>query len=178
MDDYGTFYVHARIAMDSIANHSHGISWVYNTKIGYIYALIWLRLFFYCFFLYQSEPNPNLASLVTSLIVALWVVVMIFLTCESGERLTNQYDIFEYEYDQCNWYSFPLEIQRTLPILISSHQRPAMVQGYAHTVCRRASCATVTFLRFCWVFLFDKLKNSFKFSLCFFLLLSDGWQSI
>lgn len=89
------------------------------------------------------EPNPNLAELMISLILALWVISLILMICEFGERLTNQYEKFYYEFGQCDWYLFPLEIQRVLPIIISNIRKPAVIQGYSNTVCRREACKMV-----------------------------------
>lgn len=76
---------------------------------------------------------------------------MMLLTCEYGERLTNQYEIFYDEFTQRDWCLFPLKVQQFLPIIISNIQRPVEVQGYAHTVYRREFCKMVNF---CCVFIF------------------------
>lgn len=97
-------------------------------------------------FSFKSEPNPNMATLLTPMLITLWVIVLIILTCEYGERLTNQYDSFYDGFTQCDWYLFPLEVQQFLPLVISNIQQPAAIQGYAQTVYRREFCKMVTFL--------------------------------
>lgn len=76
----------------------------------------------------------------------IWSFTLIFLLCESGEAVSHQFDEFDNEFWQSNWYLFPIEMQRMLVIVMLNTQRPAIIQGYANTLCSRDAFKTVKFL--------------------------------
>lgn len=59
------------------------------------------------------------------------IVGIVFVPCECGQRLTNGFhevtDFFEKEMD---WYLFPIEIQKLLPIIISNTHIPIVVDCF------------------------------------------------
>lgn len=61
----------------------------------------------------------------------------IFFICEFGEMVGHQFNLFDEELCQCNWYEFPIELQKVLMTFMSSIQRPAIFQGYGGTECTR-----------------------------------------
>lgn len=74
-----------------------------------------------------------------------WTIVLIFIFCELGERVTQQFNEFNEQFCQCNWYLFPIEMQRMFIIVISNTQRPAIIEGYANIVCTRDAFKQVRF---------------------------------
>lgn len=54
----------------------------------------------------------------------------IFLLCELGERLTIAYDELECEIEQYEWYLFPIEIQRLLPLVVINAQQLVAMQCF------------------------------------------------
>ena len=65
--------------------------------------------------------------------------VIMFLYCEFGEMVTNQFNELNERFSKCNWYLLPIEMQRMFVIVMANTQRPAMIQGYANVVCTRES---------------------------------------
>lgn len=57
--------------------------------------------------------------------------------CELGEQVAEQFIKFNDELAQCSWYTFPIELQRTLATVILNAQKPVIVQGYGRALCTR-----------------------------------------
>lgn len=77
-----------------------------------------------------------------------WSFLATFFLCECGERVMNQFDEFHDEIYQCNWYSFPIEIQKMLVIAMSISQQPAIIQGFGNLLCTRDTFKRVIFFFF------------------------------
>lgn len=72
---------------------------------------------------------------------------------------------------QCDWYLFPLEIQRMLLIFISSTQQPGTFYGYGQIEGSRETFKAVNFIEFEFDFLLiinmiRDTHNFFHFSFC------------
>lgn len=76
----------------------------------------------------------------TTMTAVLYTTFLIFLVCELGETVTNQYEILNAELYQCtDWYSFPIGMQRMFVTFMSCTQRPVFIHGYGNklTQCTR-----------------------------------------
>lgn len=71
------------------------------------------------------------------LILILWIFQLDFVTCESGERVINQFDKFGLEAGQCEWNKLPIKMQRMYLIFLSDVQQPKNFQSYAGIKCTR-----------------------------------------
>lgn len=72
--------------------------------------------------------------MITPLLLAFWAFGMILFYCEIGERVTTAFDEFERELCTCDWYSFPIDLQRTLLTVMMYSQKPAIIQLRKFTV--------------------------------------------
>lgn len=63
--------------------------------------------------------------------------VILFLYCDLGQTMTNQFDGFNDELCRYNWYLFPIEMQHMLVIIMANTQQPAIVQGFGNIMCTR-----------------------------------------
>lgn len=72
-----------------------------------------------------------------SIISIISALILIFYLCESGEMVTNQYKVLDFGLSQCDWYSFPIRMQRSLVVFMSYTQQPVMIQGFANVRCIR-----------------------------------------
>lgn len=83
--------------------------------------------------------------------------VTLFAACETGERVTHQFNQFDESFYQCDWHSFPLVLQRVYLIVLAGAQDPVIIQGYANTVCTREafknvmSIADLSKITFYWI---------------------------
>ena len=77
------------------------------------------------------------ADTLVPLLQVVWSFVLIFCVCEFGETITSQFRMFNVELCHCNWYLFPIEVQRMLVIFMADVQQPTFIQGYGNTVCIR-----------------------------------------
>lgn len=73
---------------------------------------------------------------------------MLFAHCEIGERVTHQFNLFNEKFLHCNWYLFPIEMQRIYSIVLIGVQDPAIIQGFANTICTRDAFKRVIFIIF------------------------------
>ena len=53
------------------------------------------------------------------------------------------FDSFNDTFSQCDWYSFPIEIQQMLVIVMANAQQPVIIKGFANTLCARESFTKV-----------------------------------
>lgn len=58
--------------------------------------------------------------------------MVIFLLCECGERVTGHYNAIDRVICECDWYSFPHDVQKMLPIVMMSTQRPVSLKGFGN----------------------------------------------
>lgn len=61
----------------------------------------------------------------------------VFMVCEIGERMKNEFDIFYETLVQSNWYTYPIEMRQIFAIVLQNAQKPVIVQGFASTFCVR-----------------------------------------
>lgn len=83
-------------------------------------------------------------KLMKPLIVAFWSFFSIFLFCELGEHVSGQFNDLNDAIYQSEWYAFPIEVQRMLPILLMATQHQVVLQGFGNLSCIRESFKKVT----------------------------------
>lgn len=86
-----------------------------------------------------SEP---IEIVITSLFM-FWVFMEIFLICESGERVTAQFELFGKEFERCNWYKLSLGLQRLYMVFLSDIQKPINIRSFAGIRCTRDTLKNV-----------------------------------
>lgn len=67
----------------------------------------------------------------------LWIFTFICLPCEPGERMINQFGMFENRLLECNWYLLSIKMQPMYMIFVSVTQNPIKVCSYAGIACER-----------------------------------------
>lgn len=73
----------------------------------------------------------------------LWVVVLILLTFESGERVTYHFDQFGVELNQCEWDNLPIKMQRMYLIFLLDTQQPKFIEISGDIACTRKTFKNV-----------------------------------
>lgn len=73
-----------------------------------------------------------------------WSFALIFIYCEFGERVSTGFSELNDAINQFNWYTFPIEIQRDLPIVMIFAQEPVVVSGFGNIACVRLTFKSVS----------------------------------
>lgn len=66
-----------------------------------------------------------------------WSFAFTLFFCEFGQRVTNEFEKLNDMIDELDWYTFPIEIQRMLPIIMIAAQEPVVIRGYGNIACVR-----------------------------------------
>lgn len=59
----------------------------------------------------------------------------IYVVCILGQRMTDQFNDFNVELDQCNWYTFPTRLQKMYGIFVHNAQQEMGLRGYGNLLC-------------------------------------------
>ena len=78
-----------------------------------------------------------MSRLFTPFLQMFWIFATIAFFCEMGEMVTDQFEKFNTKLYQCDWYLFPIEVQRMLVIFMSDTQKPVFIHGYGNILCIR-----------------------------------------
>lgn len=90
------------------------------------------------------DGDTKIVEILVSLTLAAWVYVALFFVCEFGQRVTNQFELFGEELEQCDWDTLPIEMQRMYVIFLSGTQQPVNVACYFNVLCTREIFQTVS----------------------------------
>lgn len=93
-------------------------------------------LLFFLLFFVKSQHIFGF-ELINTLFVVFYSFACHGILCTFGDLLTHQFNVFNDELCMCNWYLFPIDLQRMLLIFIINTQQPAIIHGFADTVCTR-----------------------------------------
>lgn len=64
-------------------------------------------------------------------------LILAFISCELGHRMTDAFVQINYSVDRFRWYLLPIEIKRMLPMVIRSAQEPISLECFGTTTCTR-----------------------------------------
>lgn len=67
----------------------------------------------------------------------IWSFGITLFFCEFGERVRNEFEGLNDMIDELDWYLFPMEIQRMLPIIMIAAQKPVVIRGFGNIACVR-----------------------------------------
>lgn len=73
-----------------------------------------------------------------------YAFLWIFVSCELCDRFSNSYNEIANAIDQLNWYSFPGEVQRMLPLVIAIARKPVALEVFGSVLCQRDIFAEVS----------------------------------
>lgn len=66
------------------------------------------------------DHNTIPVELIRAVILVGWVFFAMFFICNLGQTITNEFEMFDAELHQCNWYAFPLKMQK-MTLIFSSN---------------------------------------------------------
>lgn len=87
----------------------------------------------------MDNQNSNFMGLITPVTITAWSFIIIAYMCECGERVTEQFYLFNDKLNRLKWYCFPLDVQRVMLIFLGDAQQTTHVRGYANILCTRDS---------------------------------------
>lgn len=64
-------------------------------------------------------------------------MVLAFIPCELGERMSDATSGINDSIDQFDWHSFPVEIQKILPTVLIGVQQPIEIRCFGSIACTR-----------------------------------------
>lgn len=99
--------------------------------------------------LFQSHDTINVPMIITYFIQILITYCVIFIICELGERVTNEFDDVDNVVCELNWYLFPLNIQKMLPIAMIGTVKPVIIRGYGNCMSTREAFKNVSSKAIC-----------------------------
>lgn len=106
------------------------------------------------------------------LIVALTTV---FIFSELGQRVNNQSNEVYNEILRCDWYTYPMAVQKILPIILNGAQQAVEIKGFGNIVFSRESFTMVS-----QFYLENQKKKKHKFQIIifkiFFQLFGKGYK--
>lgn len=116
----------------------------FNVDLTNIFDII--KIVFH-FFLKTAETLdfPQLATVGNVLV---GILVTVFIVCELGQRVTDIFESFSMELEQCVWYLPPIKMQRMYLIFLAHTQQTPNIQGYGNITCTRDTFERVIVLPF------------------------------
>lgn len=61
----------------------------------------------------------------------------VLIACELGHRMNCSFERILFTIEQFDWYLFPIEIQRMLPLIIAIAQQPVTLECFGSIECSR-----------------------------------------
>lgn len=89
----------------------------------------------------KSENDP--AVMVVPIFLVFWAFTFIFLYCELGKAVTDEFINFDEDLCQCKWYLLSADIQRMMIIFMNDSQQPVLLHGFGNFTCTRDSFKNV-----------------------------------
>lgn len=139
---YHCFFSLLSNSLDELADIFLSIGWVYwyesyNFKPLFIMCFPSIPVNICCISSKQLDHNSIPIDLTKSIFMIFWTSVLIFVFCEIGHLVTQQFEKFNAELNQCNWYLYSLEMQRILAIFMSNAHQSTYIRGIGNILCSR-----------------------------------------
>lgn len=104
----------------------------------------YLRFILNDYLSFQSQGTTNPIELIRPLILIFWSFATVVYFCEYGDMVTSRLDEIKDVIWQGDWYAYPNEIQRILPMIVANAQQPVVVHGFGNLVFTRLSIKQVS----------------------------------
>lgn len=113
----------------------------------------------------MTDMSGKTVAMIPSAIGLFWSLALFYSFCQFGQRLTDHFSELEMAISECDWYLFPEETQRILPIIIVAYQRHVTLQGFGNVSCTRETFKQVIYKTFDFWLVEDSHRNfSLNFS--------------
>lgn len=85
-----------------------------------------------------------------------WSFFAFFISCEIGEIAMETCGEFLFDFCQCDWYNFPVKMQKMLQAMILMAQEPCVIKIFGTIIVSRSTFKTVSSS----VFVVETLMNN------------------
>lgn len=75
--------------------------------------------------------------LISLVFLMFWSFSLVFFLCEFGGTISDKFDELTDVIYQCNWYSYPVEVQRMITTILMSTQDSIALCGFGNVLCNR-----------------------------------------
>lgn len=86
---------------------------------------------------FQSQDEVDSVVLGESIFLGFCTVVLVFFVNEIGQRCSDAFEKLNGVITEFNWYLFPYEVQRIIPVVTLNAQQPIVIQFFGSAVCSR-----------------------------------------
>lgn len=91
----------------------------------------------------MKRETDTIVVLIT-LVESLLAFGLAFFSCEMGQKFSDVYVDVNDIIDEFNWYAFPTEVKRMLPLIIHAAQQPVAIECFGSTMCVRETFQKVS----------------------------------
>lgn len=88
---------------------------------------------------YYSQSNDAIDTvlLMKSVYYGFWSFALVFCTCELGQQFSNILEKVTDDFNRLDWHSFPIEMQRMLPLIFVNVQKDINVGCFGIIIASR-----------------------------------------
>lgn len=76
----------------------------------------------------------DLLIFVVPILNMLWVIFLLFISCELGQRVSNEFDEIDDGVSALNWYRFPKNIWRVIPLIMTDTQQAVRINCFGKNI--------------------------------------------
>lgn len=80
----------------------------------------------------KSRGAVNPAEMIQPILLAYWSFFIIFVFCNFGEIFTKSFIEINHAIAECEWYSFPIELQRNFLIILGNTKKSIVLKGFGN----------------------------------------------
>lgn len=91
------------------------------------------------------------------MVLVLWAMTALFTSCDFGQKLIDQFELFEMKMYRCKWYLLPIKMQRIFAIAMMNVQQSTAVQSFGYIELSRETSRMVGKWIYDWI-----INNGFQ----------------
>lgn len=107
----------------------------------------------------QIIESGDIIGIIQTVLLVFVSLFPFFVFCHFGGNLTYQFENVGDNLYQLEWYEYPMEVQKRLPIIIASTQKSIYMRGYGDTRSTYSVFKKVIFIKFIEI---DRIYQCFR----------------
>lgn len=89
------------------------------------------------------DDDANFLEMVPLIFLLIWMTIFVLLLCETGTRMTQQFNALSDELSRCDWYLMTIGMQQMYLIFLSDTQNAIKMLSFANIPCERETSKKV-----------------------------------